>query len=633
MQTKVTGGFWKTYQDLVRNEVIPYQWKALNDMIPDAAPSHAIKNFKIAAGLDEGEYYGTVFQDSDIGKWLEAVAYSLENHPDSHLESLADGVIDILEKAQLADGYLNTYYILKEGIENRWTNVRDNHELYCAGHLLEAAVAYYQVTGKDKFLKIMIKFVDHISSIFGTNEKQIHGYPGHQEIELALIKLFEVTDEERFLDLAVYFINQRGRKPHFYNTEAARRKDNTPYKYTLEYSQAHEPVQEQEVAVGHAVRAVYMYTAMADIARLKNDRKLLDACDKLWEDVTNKQMYVTGGIGSNAHMEAFSFDYDLPNDLMYNETCASIGLVFWAHRMSKLEHNSKFADVIERALYNGILSGMSLDGKAFLYVNPMEVKPDECCRRDKKHITPVRQAWFGTACCPPNISRLVSSIGKYAFVQDKKDVYVDLFMDMNATFIIENNNVSLSMKTNYPWNGNITIQVDTNDKEVDFDLHVRLPYWCENYEVKVNDQNKELSVKDGYLVLNNVTQKTKVDLELSIVAQKVYAKDSVRFDNYKVCLQRGPMIYCMEEIDNGKDLDALSIQINEPIQPLSTGELTDKSVFLEGKGLRLSTDVTDLYSFKEPTLQEVSYKAVPYFMWGNRKNGEMKVWFNANGLK
>jgi len=365
---KIEDNFWSRYINLIHKVVIPYQWDILNDAVPDAESSHAIKNFRIAAGLEQGEFYGMVFQDSDVAKWLEAVAYILEINPDPELERKADEVIEIIAKAQQPDGYLNTYFTLKEPA-NRWTNLRECHELYCAGHMIEAAVAYYNATGKRKLLDVMCKFVDYIDSVFGTEPGKLRGYDGHQEIELALFKLYETTGEEKYLKLSKYFIDERGQEPYYFDIESEKR-GNTVFfpdhpTYSRIYNQTHLPVREQFTAEGHAVRAVYMYSAMADIAVETNDEVLFEACKRLWHNIVTKRMYITGAIGSASYGEAFTFDYDLPNDTAYAETCASIGLIFFAHRMLKSDINSNYADVIECALYNTVLSGIAQDGKSF----------------------------------------------------------------------------------------------------------------------------------------------------------------------------------------------------------------------------------------------------------------------------
>ena len=392
---QLDGGFWKPEMELVRKEVIPYQWETLNDRVPEAAPSYCMHNFKVAGRMnkekrelgsryqeptytfrgfealpddprhpDDDKFYGCVFQDSDFSKWIEAVAYSLTQHPDPELEKIADGAIDIVCAAQLENGYLDTYYIIN-GMDKMFTNLKDHHELYCFGHLTEGAVAYYQATGKDKLLKAAMRFADFIASYFGTEEGKCKGYPGHEIAEMALVRLYEVTGDEKYKKLAEYFVNQRGTQPYYFDSEGKVTEKEKKTKIRYQYYQAHLPVREQKTAMGHAVRAVYLYSGMADVARLTGDDSLYQTCETLWNNITTKQMYVTGGIGQTHHGEAFTFDYDMPNDTIYAETCASIGLVFFARRMLEMNPDSKYADVMELALHNGVLSGMALDGKSF----------------------------------------------------------------------------------------------------------------------------------------------------------------------------------------------------------------------------------------------------------------------------
>ncbi|WP_338044359.1 glycoside hydrolase family 127 protein [Paenibacillus pinistramenti] len=402
--------FWSEYVRLVREVMVPYQWEALNDNVEGAEPSHAIANFRIAGGLEQGEFYGMVFQDSDVAKWLEAVAYLLETRPDPQLEEVADSVIDIVVKAQREDGYINTYFTLKEP-GHEWTNLAECHELYCAGHMIEAATAYYRATGKRKLLDAVCRFADYMDKVFGTEPGKLHGYDGHQEIELALVKLFQATGEEKYLQLSRYFLDQRGAKPHFFEEEWENRGRTVHFPqlsmaHDHLYNQSHLPVREQHQAEGHAVRLVYMCTAMADIAAETGDIEMLAACDRLWNSIVNRRMYITGGIGSMEQGESFTADYDLPGDLAYAETCASVGLIFFARRMRKLRRSSTYADIIERALYNTVISGMSLDGTKFFYVNPLEVYPDVIGKnKNYDHVKPERQGWF--TCLPaPAVRRM-----------------------------------------------------------------------------------------------------------------------------------------------------------------------------------------------------------------------------------
>ncbi|TCN25362.1 glycoside hydrolase family 127 protein [Mesobacillus foraminis] len=627
----VTDQFWGHYLEVVRDHVIPYQWKALNDRLPDTEPSHAIENFRIAAGEAEGEFFGMVFQDSDVAKWIEAVAFSLENKRNAELEQTADDVIALLGRAQDESGYLNTYYTVKEP-DQRWTNLRDNHELYCAGHLIEAAVAYYKATGKRHFLEIMCRYADYIDSVFGREEHKLKGYPGHQEIELALVKLYDVTGNERYLNLSKYFIDERGKQPHYFDLEKREREDTKPFWFNDDYAyhQAHKPVRDQKEAVGHAVRATYMYTAMADLASRTNDESLKKACETLWENVTQKQMYVTGGIGSMVFGEAFSFDYDLPNDMSYTETCASIALVFWANRMLNLEANSKYADVMELALYNGTISGMDLDGKKFFYVNPLEVLPKACeTRNDKKHVKPVRQTWFGCACCPPNLARLIASIGHYIYSQKEKELFVHLYMGNETRFEVAGKEVELVQQTNYPWDGQVSITVNPATEHT-FTLALRIPGWARSAVVKVNGEavDHESFMKNGYVYLNRSwTQGDQVELSLPMTVERIQSNPLIRHNVGKVALKRGPVVYCLEEADNGENLHGILLPRNAELKAEYVAELLDGVVVITGEAERIVQDTwSSLYRPGEEQTRQVQIKAVPYYAWCNREPGEMIVW-------
>ncbi|WP_169088601.1 glycoside hydrolase family 127 protein [Paenibacillus sp. PL91] len=637
--------FWTKYMHLVRDEVIPYQWDALNDRIEEAAPSHAIQNFRIAAGEAEGDFYGYIFQDSDVAKWLEAVAYSLASFPNSELEKLADLTIDLLGRAQQSDGYLNTHFTIKYP-DQRWLNERDNHETYCAGHLIEAAVAYYETTGKIKLLDIACKLADHIDSIYGEGEGKLLGYPGHQEIELALMRLYEATGVERYLKLSHFFINERGQEPHYFKLEAEKRAERfgresllkegyyNLYKNNYEYNQSHLPVREQLHATGHAVRAVYMYAGMVDVAAATQDQSLIDACKRLWDNVTQRQMYITGGIGSNHDGEAFSFDYDLPNDTAYTETCAAIGLVFWAHRMLHLDPDGKYADVIERALYNGTISGMSLDGKSFFYVNPLEVWPDACKRPDKMHVEPVRKKWFGCACCPPNIARLIASLGQYIYSQSEQTVYVHQFIGSETKLVVAGRSVLLSQQTNFPWDETIELSVNP-DQPGEFTVAVRIPGWCESASVHVNGQAVlvEAVLHKGYAAIKREWKAGDVvRIVLPMPIERIYANPNVRVNAGKVALQRGPVVYCLEQADNGTILPDISLpehaSLDAQFEPGFLGGVT----VITGEALRgeLSGWDATLYAAKKRSERSFTIKAIPYFAWANRGAGEMQVWIREH---
>lgn len=634
-QVQLTDSFWCRYQSLVREKVIPYQWQALNDQIEGAAPSHAIKNFRIAAGEEEGVFHGFVFQDSDVAKWIEAVAYSLETERDLELERTCDEVIDLIGRAQQPDGYLNTYYTVKEP-GKRWTNLRDNHELYVGGHFIEAAVAYYEATGKKKLLDIMCRFVDYVDTIFGDGEDQIRGYDGHQEIELALIKLYRVTEEMRYLKLAQFFIDIRGEQPHFFDLEAEKRGDK-PHRWfhdSYSYSQSHLPVREQEVASGHAVRAVYMYTAMADLANELDDESLKKTCQTLWNNVTQKQMYLTAGIGSAEFGEAFSFDYDLPSDLSYTETCASIGLVFWAQKMLALEANGVYGDVIERAIYNGTISGIQLDGTKFFYVNPLEVWPKQANHRhDYKHVKAERQPWFGCACCPPNIARLITSIGSYVYSVRDHIGFVHLYIASATTFTLGDTRVEVAQASNFPWSGDIQFTVNP-ERSVEGTLAFRIPGWARSFSLKVNGEEAHTQVSKGYAYVTRTwNQGDEIHLEIPMEIERMVAHPNVKANAGKIALQRGPVVYCLEQVDNGENLASIEINGDSLIEERFEEELLNGVMVLSGKAKRteVTSDVSQaLYMRTEDVnTSETTFTAIPYYAWANRGEGEMTVWVRS----
>jgi len=627
--------FWGEYIRLVQDVVIPYQYEVLHDKAPGAEPSHAIANFEIAAGRKKGEFYGWVFQDSDVAKWLEAVGYSLSIKRDSELERQADEVIDLVGEAQQEDGYLNTYFTIKEP-GKRWTNLNDCHELYCAGHFIEAAVSYYEATGKRKLLDIMCRMVDHIDSVFGPEEGKIRGYDGHQEIELALVKLYRLTGKERYLKLSSFFINERGQQPNFLKEQwdnlgkinffTGRKED-----LDLKYYQSHLPVREQEVAVGHAVRAVYMYTAMADLAAITGDESLREACERLWNNITNKQMYITGGIGSTHRGEAFTFDYDLPNDSVYAETCASIGLIFFAQRMLKISPDARYADVMERALYNNVLGSMAQDGKHYFYVNPLEVWPRACsCNPDKHHVKSERQGWFGCACCPPNVARLLTSLNQYIYTIHGDTLYTNLYIGSELTTQLGGTEVAIQQESTYPWKGTVSMKINPA-AEAEFGIALRIPSWSEGMEIRVNGAalNTAENIEQGYLVIRRLWSAGDIiEVHDPMETHRIYAHPNLRADAQKVTIQRGPLVYCLESIDNGEPLSSISLKQDGEFTAAFDETLLGGAVVIEADGVRVDQESWSggLYSREKASLQPVKVKAVPYYLWGNRGSGEMKVW-------
>lgn len=704
-QVQITDEFWGREQELVRKEVIPYQWEALNDRVPGAAPSYCMRNFKVAgrmmkekreqgtkfqapvytyrgfealpedpANPDPDKFYGFVFQDSDFAKWIEAVGYSLINHPDPELEKTADEAIDIVCAAQAENGYLDTYYIIN-GMDRIFTNLRDHHELYCFGHLLEGAVAYYQATGKDKLLKAAERYADFVTSKFGPEEGKCKGYPGHEIAEMALAKLYEVTGEQKYLNLSKFFLDMRGTKPYYFDIEEKERAEHDgvsyrepdPAEIRHAYHQANYPVREQSEAVGHAVRAVYLYSGMADVARLTGDEAMYEACERLWNNIAREKLYITGGIGGTHMGEAFSFGYDLPNDTAYSETCAAIGLAFFARRMLELQADNRYGDVMEQALYNTVLAGMALDGRSFFYVNPLEVLP-EACEKDerKRHVKPIRQKWFGCACCPPNIARIVSSLGAYVFTQNAETLYTHLYVGSNVNCTLNGSSLDIKLESNFPWDGEVKAVIHA-EGEVKGTLAFRVPGWCRKTEVEVRrkgsascrcdiESGKSISVSQqisceeagikcalekGYLYLTGEWKDgDEICLNFTMEVRCVEANPKVREDMGKVTFTRGPVCYCMEEADNGKNLHLLRADVERlckdgpdaAITVEKSWELGHEMCILKIPGKRLearkdSGEAEGLYHDYVPGAEsDVTLTLVPYYAWNNRGVGEMSVW-------
>ncbi|SHF15914.1 glycoside hydrolase family 127 protein [Vibrio gazogenes] len=640
-RVNISDKFWKNYQTLINDVVIPYQWDALNDNLPDTEPSHAIENFKIAAGELDGEFYGMVFQDSDVTKWLEAVAYSLANKPDPSLENLADDVIQLIGKVQCDNGYINTYFSVKEP-DAKWHNLCECHELYCAGHLIEAAVAYYQTTGKDALLNIACRFADHIDQVFGHKPDQLLGYPGHPEVELALMRLYEVTEQPRYLDLCNFFVEQRGQSPHYYDEEYQRR-GQTSYWHVhgpawmvkdKAYSQAHLPLTEQKVAVGHAVRFVYLLTGVAHLARLSGDQEKVAICKTLWQDMVNKQMYVTGGIGSQSEGESFSCEYDLPNDTAYTETCASIGLMMFANRMLQLDTDSHYSDVMERALYNTVLAGMAMDGKHFFYVNPLEVHPSSIPHNHiYDHVKPVRQRWFGCACCPPNIARIIGSLGNYLYTVKQDTVLTNLYIGSTSTLATEYGNLTITQRGDYPWKETITLCIDESPNQA-ISLGFRIPDWCRQPSMTVNGNpySLENAVENGYALINQVWQSgDTITLTLPMETLIIRGHEKLRHSAGKISVQRGPLVYCIEEADNGSELYNLRLDSDAEFTVIQGEGLFEGKTLLKTQAVKKlcpQSGEASLYRYRSSKPQWVSQPLtlIPYFTWANRGEGEMRVW-------
>ncbi|MGB3336922.1 MAG: beta-L-arabinofuranosidase domain-containing protein [Devosia sp.] len=618
---KLEGKFWHERLETVLTRTIPSQHKKLAeytilDSIKLPNPPPPLRFPRHGNGFTV-----QVFWDSDVGKWIEAASYALAHRRDDDVEAKIEAIVDDFEKAQAPDGYLNCWYLGREP-ENRWTNLRDNHEFYNAGHLLEGAVAYFQVTGRRRWLDIMERYLDHIYSVFGTGPGQKRGYDGHEEIELALMKLYYLTREKKHLDFATYLINERGRQPHYFDEERERREaKETRQRYVFsnyEYSQSHKPVREQDKVVGHAVRAMYLYTAMADLAAELNDPALKRACEVLWDDVMETKMYVTAGLGPSAHNEGFTHDFDLPNQTAYAETCASVALIFWAQRMLHLDLDGKYADILELAMFNGALSGLSRDGEHYFYANPLESDG-----------TPTRWDWHTCPCCTMNVSRLVASVGGYFVSTAPGGVAFHLYGGIATEAEIAGTKVSLREVSTYPWNGDIKIHVDPATPAT-FDVKLRIPGWSSGAKVSVNGVAVDVSkAVNGYLTINRQWAKGDVvSLDLPMPAVRLYAHPGVVMDAGRVALKRGPLVYCVEEIDNpGGRVQRLKLPREAELRAETRADLFDGVVTLKADALAIREgDWNTLYRTSPPADEKATLTALPYYLWANRGQGSMLVW-------
>jgi DUF1680 family protein len=556
-----------------------------------------------------------MFWDSDFGKSIETAAYALFRHRDADLEARVDEVVDAYGRLQQEDGYLNSWYLrIQPG--KRWTNLRDTHELYNAGHLIEGAVAYYHATGKRKFLDIMCRYADHIATIFGPDAWQKRGYPGHPEIELALIKLGRATGQQRYFDLARFFVDQRGTAPHYFDQEAKDRGDNPENFHfgTYEYCQAHKPVRDQNTVVGHAVRAAYLYAGMADVAAEFDDETLDPALSALWEHLTEKNLYVTGGFGPSWQNEGLTFNYDLPNETAYAETCAAVALVFWANRMLGRGPDARFADVMERALYNGALTGLSIEGTQFFYDNPLESRGDH-------H----RWTWHRCPCCPPNIARLIASVGTYMYGVADTALAVHLYCAGEANVTLAGTSVKVVQQTRYPADGNVRLTL-TPEKATEFTLALRIPSWAQSAGIRVNGTPIDATPHKGYVHIDRLwTPDDEVELMLGMTAELLYAHPAVTPDQGRAAILRGPLVYCLEEVDNGAHLNSVVVRDDVDFETTLIPAFGDL-VALAFPAERETGQSDALYTTTPPTRDAVTLRAIPYFAWDNRDDGEMLVW-------
>jgi DUF1680 family protein len=722
---KICDSFWSPRIATARNVSLDYMWQVLHDEIPGVPASGAVRNFRIAAGQEKGEFTGYRFQDSDLYKWMEAAAYAYETATflsdgksaaredrnrdaataagDIYHDTIEDDIyhgtetakirsrmkacIALLKAAQESDGYLDTWTTITG--RKRFTEVYRSHELYCAGHLFEAAAAWHHASGDTELLDIACRFADCIDRTFGPEDGKLHGYPGHQEVEIGLYRIWEITKEERYLRLAAYFLEERGKQPFFFDeeTEAIRRsggepepyfRNHGPYPYS--YQQAHRPVTEQQTAVGHAVREVYMITALADVGGEEAGEKanLLEAAKRLYRSIAESEMSITGGIGSMCDGEAFTFPYDLPNDRCYNETCASVGLIMASRRLLNLTRDARCADVMETSLYNNMLAGISLSGTEFFYVNPMEMWPERNrMREDMKEIVPVRQGWYGCACCPPNVLRTLLSLGQYIYSwsEEESALWVNLLIASEVSLPIQGRSVVFRQEGSYPYDGKMTFSVET-DEPVALHLHIRVPGWCRRAVIsrtgfnqaaeqrtataaydanasaarkKIQDRSENAAPGRGSEEITVVPENgcgtyaevdgifasgDQITLSMDMQPAWIYADDRVPYDAGKAALRRGPLIYCMEEKDNGAALWNLSADTGATVQAERDREmfadtLPDGIVLLKTEGYRIHRR-GQLYAAEAPVREKTGLVFLPYFAWANRGENEMSVWVREN---
>ena len=612
--------FWLPRLDTNRIITIPYDFKKCEE-------TDRLNNFAVAGGLKEGSFVGIRYNDSDVYKVIEGAAYSLSIHPDPELEKFLDDLIAKIAAAQEDDGYLYTCRTINPDSmprhtgKTRWSQLKDSHELYNIGHMYEAAVAYYEATGKRTLLDVALKSADLVNEKFGPGKNQLHGVPGHQEIEIGLVKLYRVTGEKKYLDLSKYFLDERG------NAE-----NHELYVYgangsNIDYTQDHKPVTQQFEAVGHAVRAAYMYSGMTDIAALTGDKNYINAIDKLWQNVINQKTYITGGIGAKQAGEAFGENYYLPNLSAYNETCAAIANMLWNQRLFLLNGDSKYIDVLEKTLYNGFLSGISIHGDEFFYPNPLE--------SDGSH---KRKPWFNCSCCPTNVVRFLPSLPGYVYAHKKNELFVNLFIGNKAKINMNFGEINVSQTTNYPWDGKVKINIYPEQK-TGFTVSVRIPGWINEplpgdlYRymtksddkpiIKVNGKIVKFDLINGYAKIDRNWEKGDIiELDFPMPVRKIIANEKVIEDRGKFAIERGPIVYCAEWVDNGDKVRNLLVNKNSSFTVEHVDNLIDGIDIIKGKATALSTSEKDNSIIKT----EQNFTAIPYYAWAHRGSGEMIVW-------
>lgn len=626
-QARITGGFFKHYMDIMAHKALPYQWRVLNG---ELGKNPTAQNFRIAAGEETGTFSGVPYQDTDLAKWLDAAGCALAVERTAELEQTADQMIATIVKAQDQDGYLDTYYQLVCPGE-KWTDP-ESHELYCFGHMIEAGVSYFEGTGKRALLDVACRLADHVGRVFGPDGGRLPGYRGHEIIEMALMRLADATGRAAYREQAAWFVHARREHPDAFYRDS--RKEGNPLDYGCwGWGDPERELLSSEHVTGHAVRAMYLYAGMADVARETGDEALRAHCDRLFHDVTDSQMYVTGGIGTTSVLEAYTYPYDLPNDTMYAETCASIGLCFFGQRLLRMRTAGAYADAMERCLYNILPAAVAQDGEHYFYVNPLEVDA-EACRRNplKTHVKPVRQAWYECACCPPNLARLFLSLPRYLYTMQPNRLNVHLYAPGDAALTLCGQEVLVEQQTDYPFDGDVRIRVRCSSPCVGA-VALRIPDWCEEFTLSLNGVEQPAApLENGYLVLTRDWQgETEIRLCLDIRSEWIQANIRVREDGGKAALRRGPMIYCVEETDNGPLLSDLAADTGAPIAESENRDVAGFGPYpaLVTSGTRSGSEIRReqrLYFPLRRRRAPVTLTAVPYCLWGERVPGEMSVW-------
>ncbi len=619
-QVTLDDPFWAPRQETNRTVTLPHMHQMLME-------TGRIPAFDLNFTRPVPSPIVQIFGDSDAAKWLEAACYALTAQADPSLAALVNEFANKVVAAQQPDGYLNTHFIVTQP-EMRWKNLRDWHEMYCAGHLIEAAIAHHQATGDPKLLAALCRYADHIDAHFGREPGKRRGYDGHPELELALVRLYHATGEQRYLQLAQYMVEERGQSPNYFDQEARERGEDPAqfWAKTYEYCQAHAPIRQQGKVVGHAVRAMYLLAGVADLAHELDDPTLLATCERLWDNLVHRRVYLTGGIGPSRRNEGFTSDYDLPDESAYAETCAAIALILWNHRLLQFAGDGKYADIIEQTLYNGFISGVSLEGRHFFYDNPLASAGDH-------HRVP----WFACPCCPPNLGRLLASLGDYFYSTSVDGVWIHLYAQSSAKVQVQGQDVDVRQVTNYPWDGAIQLELRSAQPQA-FTLHLRIPGWCDEWQVRVNGAPlaEEPALTKGYLAIHHTWEPgDQVELTLAMPVQSVWAHPAVRQMQGRLALQRGPIVYCMEGIDHGGvGLDRISLDpaAVERFTVEHRPDLLGGVTVLHGAGALIQEAGWEDALYRRnrpPTTQPVDVTAIPYCVWDNRAPGEMRVWFRT----